>query len=719
MRNLVSRRCWCSGNRWLNPTSFRFFKGDRSPYEVIRNHPYEWKEKNSQDKPGESESSNPCRHQFRSKVIQKWKAQQSDQKHGSASDGKVKLSLHQPVQERFAMNIPLIIFGVTHAEVLQSAGPRGNAFGLRRNKNFEQFNGLRGPTLAEYPIVNGRISSGGSSLSWLLSTFPVTHREFLGASRKPSTRWVRLAVTVICFLVCVGTLTSTGSSAGAGIGRTTFNVLTGLTFAYALLAGLWFTADCISLERREGTLPLLYLTRVGAIELVTGKLAACSLTATYGLIAVLPMIAIAILGGGITGVQMWRTSLMLLVTLMFSLSAGMFASTISTRQSTAYSICAALVIVPTVSGLFGTMFALLVIGTSRVQLTELPWRKYVPWLLGFLLLLGIQLWAVTAAGHVMVGSPAFAWQAASETSPGSALFNASLMGVFALGAFYFYSAALTNEWRIGVREMTAHETLDEDEEPLDPPMGLGQSVYRRDLQPLKWLLFRRSPGGVGVAAAAFITVLFTLLFRMAHQPGLFGVSAFWVINIIPAALLAFALARQASRVLGETARNGFLEVLLTLPGMSLKRLSSEQAEVTWKVVLPSVMIVLIVRIALSLPYMMAESPVPIGFTLFSIVMSSFVFLLFVQTVITFAISMAFSGRKALQAAGWTVLYVVIAPMLILSFAILPFVMLLVPRSGYMGMHASISLIQTISQVVIYFGLLKMARRRMNRVCPAP
>jgi hypothetical protein len=39
-----------------------------------------------------------------------------------------------------------------------------------------------------------------------------------------------------------------------------FYTISGLTFAYSLLAGTGATADCLSEEKRDGTLGLLFLT---------------------------------------------------------------------------------------------------------------------------------------------------------------------------------------------------------------------------------------------------------------------------------------------------------------------------------------------------------------------------------------------------------------------------------------------------------------------------
>jgi hypothetical protein len=62
---------------------------------------------------------------------------------------------------------------------------------------------------------------------------------------------------------------------------------------------------------------------------VLGKLAATSVNAFYGLLAVLPVLAVPLLMGGVTNGEFWRTVLVLVNTFLFSLTVGVFASVLS------------------------------------------------------------------------------------------------------------------------------------------------------------------------------------------------------------------------------------------------------------------------------------------------------------------------------------------------------------------------------------------------------
>ena len=101
------------------------------------------------------------------------------------------------------------------------------------------------------------------------------------------------------------------------------------------MAGVFLTADCLSEEKREGTLGLLFLTDLRGYDVVLGKLMATSVHALYSLLAIFPVLALPLLMGGVTVGEFWRVVLVLLVTLFLSLGIGMLSSAIGreTRQA--------------------------------------------------------------------------------------------------------------------------------------------------------------------------------------------------------------------------------------------------------------------------------------------------------------------------------------------------------------------------------------------------
>src|SRR5439155_12457239 len=155
------------------------------------------------------------------------------------------------------------------------------------------------------------------------------------------------------------------------IAQVLFGILTGSAVLYALLSGVRDTADCLSSEKREGTLGLLFLTDLKGYDVVLGKLFANSLNALYSIIAILPMLAIPLLLGGITLGEFGRTSLVALNSLFLSLSLGIFMSSVhkSGRKAAALTFVVLLILTGVLPGLGAWM-------TSLQSTTQIdPWYK--------------------------------------------------------------------------------------------------------------------------------------------------------------------------------------------------------------------------------------------------------------------------------------------------------------------------------------------------------
>ena len=73
-----------------------------------------------------------------------------------------------------------------------------------------------------------------------------------------------------------------------------------------LLAGIFTTADCLSEEKREGTLGLLFLTDLKGYDIVLGKIVAASVNWFFGLLALFPVLALSLLMGGVAPGEFWR-----------------------------------------------------------------------------------------------------------------------------------------------------------------------------------------------------------------------------------------------------------------------------------------------------------------------------------------------------------------------------------------------------------------------------
>src|SRR3954469_19909855 len=61
-----------------------------------------------------------------------------------------------------------------------------------------------------------------------------------------------------------------------------FSAFSAITLFYCLLIGTARTADCLSSEKREGTMGLLFLTNLNGSEIIGGKLCSSAVAAAYG-----------------------------------------------------------------------------------------------------------------------------------------------------------------------------------------------------------------------------------------------------------------------------------------------------------------------------------------------------------------------------------------------------------------------------------------------------
>jgi ABC-type Na+ efflux pump permease subunit len=109
-------------------------------------------------------------------------------------------------------------------------------------------------------------------------------------------------------------------------GALLFEAMTWMAFVYCLAAGVFRSCDTLAEEKREGTLGLLLLTDLRPGSVLLGKILSASATTFFGLLAVLPMLAVPVLLGGVTAGQLARVSLCLLNTLFLSTAWGFLIS---------------------------------------------------------------------------------------------------------------------------------------------------------------------------------------------------------------------------------------------------------------------------------------------------------------------------------------------------------------------------------------------------------
>lgn len=163
-----------------------------------------------------------------------------------------------------------------------------------------------------------------------MTFLPVVARELRVASRRRMTYWSRFFTAVIAIVLGLIVYANMRQAASHELGQALFITISVAAFIYCLGTGIRSTADCLSEEKRDGTLGLLFLTDLKGYDVVGGKLVATSLNALYGLLGIFPVLAIPLLMGGVTNGEFWRMALVLANTFLLSLAVGMFMSSICT-----------------------------------------------------------------------------------------------------------------------------------------------------------------------------------------------------------------------------------------------------------------------------------------------------------------------------------------------------------------------------------------------------
>jgi ABC-type transport system involved in multi-copper enzyme maturation permease subunit len=361
-----------------------------------------------------------------------------------------------------------------------------------------------------------------------MTFLPIVERELRVAARRKSTRRVRVWTTVAAILV-VGLFLLVGPVfRGAGIGGLLFQIITGYAFGLCGLAGVFVTSDCLSEEKRAGTLGLLFLTDLMPRDIVLGKFVARLLNPFLAWLAILPVISLSLMLGGVTAGEFWRVALSLLNTLFVSLAIGVAVSARSHDAQRAAS---------------GTLAMLVLL------LAALPVAYTAAWNSVSATVLSALNWL----------SPFFNYRSAMDSAyavaPGK--FWGSLLAGHALGWIGLLIAAPTirRTWQ---------------DNPVVARPSVSRRIYARrrrtrraEGNPVYWLM----PGGTGLEALTWgIAVVWAVLALVALQ---FFSRGMWPMMFFVGKgvglLLKILFVTQVCRFFVEARRNGSLEMLLCTP----------------------------------------------------------------------------------------------------------------------------------------------------------
>jgi hypothetical protein len=297
---------------------------------------------------------------------------------------------------------------------------------------------------------------------------------------------------------------------------------------YCFVAGLFWTLDCISREQRDGTLGLLFLTRLGSLDVVLGKLAANGLPAFFSFLTVFPLIALSFCLGGVNANEFVFMTIALLNLLSFSLIMGIFISSAVAVPGSAILLFLSAMFLPTALG-YGTMY------WSRSSEISPVWLAFNP------------LYPVALSFGLSVSE-------VPTNFFGTGILTTQMMNIVLL-----FAAAFLMERSVRIRDKWSS-------------IGFGQRVQRKpkkskkrsalETHPLMYLGFRRSGQRLYVLAFIFAGAIIyyndpLAAVRFEFRGMLYPLLLHYILKLL--------LAWESGHALFMDRRNGFFELLLTTP----------------------------------------------------------------------------------------------------------------------------------------------------------
>lgn len=400
-----------------------------------------------------------------------------------------------------------------------------------------------------------------------MTFLPIAERELRVATRKPGTYRLRVLAALGGLVLGAGLMMiqRLGGVGSARMGATLFGVVTWLGFFALILAGVFLTSDCISQEKREGTIGFLFLTDLRGVDVIFGKLAATSLRGSCAVLATFPILALTVPMGGVSGAQFWRTSLALVAVLACSLAGGIFVSTLSRQSQNAVSatvllLLAWLTLGPVVDGAWGAIRGH---GSFRF------WSYF---------------------------SPAFAFLAAERGAARDYSFG--LLGSLTSAAVMLTLASwsVRRTWQEPDRTRArANRALGEKAATNQRPRSGLAPRELLDRNPALWLALRDRGQARGAWVVAMLAVIAAVLMVILRVP-LVGWTAWSVCGGLLVFLLYLWTASQASRFFVEARQNGLAEMLLGTP-LTVRELVEGQWRCLLRTLGPPLLVFLLVHTA--------------------------------------------------------------------------------------------------------------------------
>ncbi len=386
-----------------------------------------------------------------------------------------------------------------------------------------------------------------------MTFLPIIERELRTAAKRPMTYYFRCITAGIAIIVTLGLLFGTfiGAMPTASLGRTVLVWLGVIGYLYAALEGALITCDCLTEEKREGTIGLLFLTHLHGYDIVLSKMVARSWHAFGAILAAVPAPALTFLIGGVNFADFFQLMAALLSTLLFFAAVGMF-----------FSACCRSGLVSTLASLGTILLTWMALAAFGFTSTSLP--EMILQALGAVLAMP-NIMMLTALADLDPTIAAFATKLTLINTFGPAfLFTNSLSLLLLAGA----SWALPRNWKekatSGPRpplleRLRAALGFDKFDRPCQPQAFSALLLSVNPSLRMAERRFRLSFSTWGISQIIFLLWIWGGARRYPYLAGmLMGASV-----LLWHYLLKFRVALQASRALAEDRRDGGLELLLT------------------------------------------------------------------------------------------------------------------------------------------------------------
>ena len=428
-----------------------------------------------------------------------------------------------------------------------------------------------------------------------MTILPLIERELRVRARSRAVYWTRFAVALVGMLICLRALSLSGrsSASAAMLGQMAFQSMVMAAFILCCWAGL-LTVDRISQERREGTLGLLWLTGVRAPDVLLGCFGAAGLTCVCALAAILPVIMLPVLAGGVTGGEAFRTMLVLFDTMLLSLAAGLWASAGARgwfkSARSAVLLLLVVIVAPIVPGL--SSYIDLVSPLAAFRCAGDAVYRFSPgnyWM---------SLATVHGISWLLVISAGFRLRRAMREEDGTT------------------ETAGAARRKTGAPGESAGDEVDAERSRASTSVAWKTGKIPDRVDPVRWLVRRQRGIKAVVWAAALIGLIgqngFWTLIRMfvaaligpyGTRP-LRGISSFytWPVSLALGAGQACLFGWAVSRFFIEGRRTGELELLLTTPVGAKNMISSQWKELRWLFALPVIVLMVPQIVVLALTF---------------------------------------------------------------------------------------------------------------------